>query len=708
MVDTLDASINKMKTLQTEARGVDSAFADVRQRVQSLDIELLKSVKVANQLKNSFDEAADKIIKARQEMHTLQNRVFEATNVLKNMDSQLNRVGISIGEQGVNTQVSSEQMTQQIEVLNKLAESMGNMEATQKSLLILSQKEKLARQKAAEEMKEQAKEAEEAAKKVKTLTAAQKALGLEIKDPIKGTFFMEVNGEKVTVDKFGREVNRVGEVITDFNKRTQVLTKTIETLNKGQQGFKPFEIFSFETLEQYRKAGGNIFEYMAEALSGTREEITIFGIEGAKFRKIMYGFFPPGTFRTLNRFSSVFQTIGSAIRRMGNSGEQAEKSLQKLQKIYNDNLLAGVDINSEEMEELQENISILKDQLKASSGGMIGTLLKQIKKLPTFGLPDKADFGRLMDNPKKTMGLNLESAWEMTKKVFLAPWAIAWKQIVGSLKFFNAFGKQILQFVGKAFITITVYATLLFMAIFFFRKPIMKGLEFFGEVFAYLGAVLFPSLQLIGQGIGTMFRALMEGDIFKFFYGFAEILIGVAGVAVSAALAFFGTLPLLALSMIVGLYEAMKEAAGELYDNFKNGEFVEIVKKASVVLLGIMFILGGFPLLITTALTGVVIAIIAKLGNLIRGRFMAEGGVAMGGLTVVGERGPELVNLPAGSRVHSNQKSRGLVGGSSTVNNFSITINAKDTSKAEMRRIADEIGKQINQKMNRKRGANVV
>ena len=118
MVDTLDASINKMKTLQTEARGVDSAFADVRQRVQSLDTELLKSVKVANQLKNSFDDAANKIIKARQEMHNLQNRVFETTEILKNMDSQLNRVGISIGEHGVNTQVSSEQMTQQIEVLN--------------------------------------------------------------------------------------------------------------------------------------------------------------------------------------------------------------------------------------------------------------------------------------------------------------------------------------------------------------------------------------------------------------------------------------------------------------------------------------------------------------------------------------------------------------------------------------------------------------
>ena len=39
----------------------------------------------------------------------------------------------------------------------------------------------------------------------------------------------------------------------------------------------------------------------------------------------------------------------------------------------------------------------------------------------------------------------------------------------------------------------------------------------------------------------------------------------------------------------------------------------------------------------------------------------------------------------------------------STVNNFNITINAKDTSKEEMRRIADEIGKQVISKITRRK-----
>ena len=72
----------------------------------------------------------------------------------------------------------------------------------------------------------------------------------------------------------------------------------------------------------------------------------------------------------------------------------------------------------------------------------------------------------------------------------------------------------------------------------------------------------------------------------------------------------------------------------------------------------------------------------------------ANGGMTDGRINLVGERGPELVKLPAGSRVYSNSDSKRMLGGGqSVVNNFNVTINAKDTSDAEMRRIADELGK---------------
>jgi len=75
----------------------------------------------------------------------------------------------------------------------------------------------------------------------------------------------------------------------------------------------------------------------------------------------------------------------------------------------------------------------------------------------------------------------------------------------------------------------------------------------------------------------------------------------------------------------------------------------------------------------------------------------ANGGTSRGGMALVGELGPELVRLNSGDNVFSNAQSRNMVGNT----NINITINAKDTSKAEMRRIANELGSMINNKMNR-------
>ena len=42
-----------------------------------------------------------------------------------------------------------------------------------------------------------------------------------------------------------------------------------------------------------------------------------------------------------------------------------------------------------------------------------------------------------------------------------------------------------------------------------------------------------------------------------------------------------------------------------------------------------------------------------------------------------------------------------MVSNSNPVNNFNITINAKDTSDAELRRIAQKVGNMINNSVNR-------
>lgn len=45
----------------------------------------------------------------------------------------------------------------------------------------------------------------------------------------------------------------------------------------------------------------------------------------------------------------------------------------------------------------------------------------------------------------------------------------------------------------------------------------------------------------------------------------------------------------------------------------------------------------------------------------------ANGGIAPGGVAMVGERGPELVNLAKGSRVHSNEDTKRMLGGSQNI-----------------------------------------
>ena len=92
--------------------------------------------------------------------------------------------------------------------------------------------------------------------------------------------------------------------------------------------------------------------------------------------------------------------------------------------------------------------------------------------------------------------------------------------------------------------------------------------------------------------------------------------------------------------------------------------------------------------------------IIDKAGDLFD--WFANGGVVgTSPMQIVGERGPELVSLPKGSRINTAQQTKSMVANSGSQVNTYITINARDTSDAELRRIADRIGSMVNNKINR-------
>jgi len=71
-----------------------------------------------------------------------------------------------------------------------------------------------------------------------------------------------------------------------------------------------------------------------------------------------------------------------------------------------------------------------------------------------------------------------------------------------------------------------------------------------------------------------------------------------------------------------------------------------------------------------------------------------------GGMSIVGEGGPELVSLPRGARVHSNFASRGMMRGMG--NNIHVHVNGRvGASDSEIRDIAQKVAREINLQMNR-------
>ena len=131
-------------------------------------------------------------------------------------------------------------------------------------------------------------------------------------------------------------------------------------------------------------------------------------------------------------------------------------------------------------------------------------------------------------------------------------------------------------------------------------------------------------------------------------------------------------------------------------------KILKVIRVITIIATAIAIFASGawIPGLVIALVGGIVVGIQTLLGKKL-GLF-AKGGTVNTPLQIVGEEGPELVALPQGSRIRTaSQTRKALSTSSQTVNNFNITINAKDTSRAEMRRIADEIGRMVNSKVNR-------
>ncbi len=201
----------------------------------------------------------------------------------------------------------------------------------------------------------------------------------------------------------------------------------------------------------------------------------------------------------------------------------------------------------------------------------------------------------------------------------------------------------------------------------------MKGLYYFLIISVAITAIVFLFKKIkLGEQIAKI------REKFDFFglalRGLIEMAKGFFGVFKAM---FTGDMPLLMRS-----FKKMIWGAGKF--------IVGLIGSLFTVLLALV---GG----IMRGMLNGLVKILNKLPFVdIKHRF-ASGGVSSGGMALVGERGPEFVNLPRGSRVYSNAQSRSMGG-----NTIHVHINGRvGASDAEIRDIANKVAKHINLRMNR-------
>jgi len=242
----------------------------------------------------------------------------------------------------------------------------------------------------------------------------------------------------------------------------------------------------------------------------------------------------------------------------------------------------------------------------------------------------------------------------------------------------------------------------------------LAGLTILGGLLvATLGAVLIG----IGTYISELYKRFYEVAIKQFdtvrgaIVGASLKVIGIIAkiVAGVAFLAFFFGGGWIAL-LVAGIALVVMKAAEFLY---------QYSDQIANVLFGIKDFLSNIYTSLSTLVSDLVSGIGAKfkeamdvggkikdkVGGAISGARslvgLAEGGrISQGGLAVVGERGPELVQLPRGAQVHSNSASKAIA--SSVTNHITVQVTGRvGASDSEIRDIANKVAREINTRMNR-------
>tara|TARA_Y100000592_G_scaffold86027_1_gene138804 strand:+ start:4094 stop:6046 length:1953 start_codon:yes stop_codon:yes gene_type:complete len=355
----------------------------------------------------------------------------------------------------------------------------------------------------------------------------------------------------------------------------------------------------------------------------------------------------------------------------------------------------------EDKKKLEEKAASLESDLqgegiianKNAAGGITG-----------FDSTNAEQTGLLEGILKGTKAEKIYRAWQKRHMLKLYLWRQ--KNTFQSFLKGASSGKAIMQLIGKAllfFVQFFLIAGLIILLLITLKSLgvidyiillVKKVFEVGGVVMTVLSGLLEAGAVVIAdliQFISDIFSA--DGDFVASGYKLIKSLGGfLLKLLVGAGIVVFELIKVVGYALFGFMKDYFKEQG--LKGFLKLVGFVGIIFAAWYVASITIAALTSGPIVATILL---VLALIGGVASMIDGKAM--GGPASG-LTVVGEKGPELVNLPRGSHVYSNNDSRQIAAGST--NNITVNVQGRvGASDAELRDIANKVGRLISLEVNR-------
>ena len=380
------------------------------------------------------------------------------------------------------------------------------------------------------------------------------------------------------------------------------------------------------------------------------------------------------------------------------TGGKTGKAIQ-LQKELREQEKTGKGVLGKEKVGMQHFASDMKSSLEK----ILGIDKRRMKKLKkeeddarlTYGLMSPEFAAAEKETQKAQKEIDDKRSKNMNMLTMQAMKAKIVKGIEGAVKNIFMIGKMALM-ASFWFILIIGIIGVIVALVIKYREQLEPYFKFISDTVGVFLSILMPLWAFIKEKVSGAFTALQEGKPEKFI---TELLYAVGGVlllAASASLALAITAIIAFGAIAIGIIASY---LGDMWEKSKAAFVYGIL-----MVIGTIMIVVGLIFSWPVVLLGLGVIILGKLFKWFAksiGLF-SSGGTSHGGMALVGEKGPELMELPAGTKIHSNEKSRRMVSGGSTNNNITVNVQGRvGASDAEIRDIARKVGAQLNREINR-------